>query len=141
MSRSRLEVRTASNQNLLYSRAKAVWMFSTSVIRSSPLSNPIRQEESAKSVRVPRVPAKPEACIPANGPPPLNHLDISAPLDAPIRSVMDFLKSAVASAISKGSPIPYTFGDRLDLDQSLWTLQNGTKRVGRSKLRELLPQP
>ena len=53
---------------------------------------------------------------------------------------MDFLKSAVASAISKGSPIPYNFGDRLDLDQSLWTLQNGTKRVGRSKLRELLVQ-
>ena len=43
---------------------------------------------------------------------------------------MDFLKSAVASAISKGPPFPYTFGDRLDLDQSFWTLHNGTKRVG-----------
>ena len=42
---------------------------------------------------------------------------------------MDFLKSAVASAISKGPPFPYSFGDRLDLDQSFWTLNNGTKRV------------
>lgn len=43
---------------------------------------------------------------------------------------MDFLKSAVASAISKGPPFPYTFGDRQDIDQSIWTLYNGTKRVG-----------
>lgn len=44
---------------------------------------------------------------------------------------MDFLKSAVASAISttKG-PFPgFTFGDRQDIDQSIWTLQNGTRKV------------
>ncbi|RDW91424.1 hypothetical protein BP5796_02589 [Coleophoma crateriformis] len=41
---------------------------------------------------------------------------------------MDFLKSAVASAISKGPPFPYTFGDRVDVDQSIWTLYNGTRR-------------
>ncbi|KAL3424429.1 hypothetical protein PVAG01_03710 [Phlyctema vagabunda] len=41
---------------------------------------------------------------------------------------MDFLKSAVASAISKGPPFPYTFGDRVDVDQSIWTLYNGVKR-------------
>jgi len=42
---------------------------------------------------------------------------------------MDFLKSAVASAISKGPPFPYTFGDRVDVDSSIWGLYNGTKRV------------
>ncbi|KAI9827066.1 MAG: hypothetical protein M1819_007058 [Sarea resinae] len=41
---------------------------------------------------------------------------------------MDFLKSAVASAISKGPPFPYSFGDKVDVSQSLWTLHNGTKR-------------
>ncbi|KAF8476197.1 armadillo-type protein [Kalaharituber pfeilii] len=41
---------------------------------------------------------------------------------------MDFLKSAVASAISKGPPFPYTFGDRVDVDNSIWALHNGTKR-------------
>ncbi|KAE9377701.1 kinase family protein-like protein [Stipitochalara longipes BDJ] len=41
---------------------------------------------------------------------------------------MDFLKSAVASAISKGPPFPYTFGDRVDVDTSIWNLFNGTKR-------------
>ncbi|KAI9806207.1 MAG: hypothetical protein M1825_006322 [Sarcosagium campestre] len=41
---------------------------------------------------------------------------------------MDYLKSAVASAISKGPPFPYTFGDRVDVDHSIWTLHNGTKR-------------
>ncbi|KAH8893310.1 ARM repeat-containing protein [Thozetella sp. PMI_491] len=42
---------------------------------------------------------------------------------------MDFLKSAVASAIAaKGPPFPYTFGDKVDLDPSIWTLYNGTKR-------------
>ncbi|KAA8571523.1 hypothetical protein EYC84_001523 [Monilinia fructicola] len=41
---------------------------------------------------------------------------------------MDFLKSAVASAISKGPPFPYTFGDQVDIDQSIWKLYNGTKR-------------
>jgi SCY1-like protein 1 len=44
---------------------------------------------------------------------------------------MDFLKSAVASAILKGPPFPYSFGDRVDVDQSIWTLHNGTKRVCR----------
>ena len=43
---------------------------------------------------------------------------------------MDFLKSAVASAISKGYPSwGYSFGDRVDIDDSIWTLHNGTKRV------------
>ncbi|OAX78338.1 SCY1 protein kinase [Emergomyces africanus] len=41
---------------------------------------------------------------------------------------MDFLKSAVASAIAKGSSFPYSFGDRLDNNESIWTLHNGTKR-------------
>ncbi|MCJ1355380.1 MAG: hypothetical protein MMC33_005371 [Icmadophila ericetorum] len=41
---------------------------------------------------------------------------------------MEFLKSAVASAISKGPPFPYTFGEKIDLEQSIWTLYNGTKR-------------
>ncbi|KAA6410234.1 MAG: SCY1 kinase [Lasallia pustulata] len=41
---------------------------------------------------------------------------------------MDFLKSAVASAISKDPPFPYTFGDRVEVDSSIWTLYNGTKR-------------
>lgn len=42
---------------------------------------------------------------------------------------MDFLKSAVASAIAKGPAFPYTFGDIVDLDRSIWTLHNGTRRV------------
>jgi SCY1-like protein 1 len=42
---------------------------------------------------------------------------------------MDFLKSAMASAISKGPAFGYTFGDRVDIDESIWTLYNGTKRV------------
>lgn len=42
---------------------------------------------------------------------------------------MDFLKSAVASAIAKGPAFPYTFGDIVDVDQSIWTLHNGTRRV------------
>ncbi|KAH7125130.1 armadillo-type protein [Dendryphion nanum] len=41
---------------------------------------------------------------------------------------MDFLKSAVASAISKGPAFGYSFGDRVDIDDSIWTLYNGTKR-------------
>ncbi|KAI0134320.1 armadillo-type protein [Xylariales sp. AK1849] len=41
---------------------------------------------------------------------------------------MDFLKSAVASAIAKGPPFPYTFGDKVDVDASIWTLYNGTRR-------------
>lgn len=42
---------------------------------------------------------------------------------------MDFLKSAVASAMAKGPPFPYSFGDRVDVDESIWTLYNGTKRA------------
>ena len=42
---------------------------------------------------------------------------------------MDFLKSAVASAIAKGPPFPYNWGDRIDIDQSIWSLFNGTRRV------------
>lgn len=45
---------------------------------------------------------------------------------------MDFLKSAVASAISKSSSFPYSLEDRVDLEQSYWTLNNATKRVGLS---------
>ncbi|PGG99687.1 SCY1 protein kinase [Helicocarpus griseus UAMH5409] len=41
---------------------------------------------------------------------------------------MDFLKSAVASAIAKGSSFPYSFGDRVDNNDSIWTLHNATKR-------------
>ncbi|KAG9251264.1 armadillo-type protein [Emericellopsis atlantica] len=41
---------------------------------------------------------------------------------------MDFLKSAVASAIASGPPFPYSFGDRVDVDESIWTLHNGTRR-------------
>ncbi|PVI07752.1 ARM repeat-containing protein [Periconia macrospinosa] len=46
---------------------------------------------------------------------------------------MDFLKSAVASAISKGPAFGYSFGDRVDIDESIWTLHNGTKREDGSK--------
>lgn len=43
---------------------------------------------------------------------------------------MDFLKSAVASAISSSSPFPgYTFGDQVDIERSIWTVYNATKRV------------
>lgn len=49
-------------------------------------------------------------------------------------SAMDFLKSAVASAIAKGPAFGYSFGERVDIDQSIWTLQNGTKRVNSTKL-------
>jgi len=42
---------------------------------------------------------------------------------------MDFLKSAVASAISKGPLGAYIVGERVDLDNSVWTLNNATKRV------------
>jgi SCY1-like protein 1 len=53
---------------------------------------------------------------------------------------MDFLKSAVASAISKGPAFGYTFEDRVDIDQSIWTLHNGTKRVGECMLLHLIVQ-
>jgi len=43
---------------------------------------------------------------------------------------MDFFKSAIASAISQG-PLPgYTIAERVDVEQSIWTLNNGTKKVG-----------
>lgn len=43
---------------------------------------------------------------------------------------MDFLKSAVAAAgIAKGPSLPFTFGEQVPLDQSIWKLYNGTKRV------------
>ncbi|WPH00751.1 Hypothetical protein R9X50_00358100 [Acrodontium crateriforme] len=45
---------------------------------------------------------------------------------------MDFLKSAVAS-IAKGPAFAYSFGDRVDIEQSIWTLHNGTKREDGSK--------
>ncbi|KAK5171363.1 Nuclear aminoacylation-dependent tRNA export pathway component [Saxophila tyrrhenica] len=45
---------------------------------------------------------------------------------------MDFLKSAVAS-IAKGPAFPYSFGDRVDIDQSIWTLHNGTRREDGSR--------
>ncbi|CAL5873450.1 uncharacterized protein PFLUO_LOCUS7729 [Penicillium psychrofluorescens] len=41
---------------------------------------------------------------------------------------MDFLKSAVASAIAKGSSLPFSIGDRVDIGDSIWTLHNATKR-------------
>ncbi|KAJ5880732.1 uncharacterized protein N7473_011785 [Penicillium subrubescens] len=41
---------------------------------------------------------------------------------------MDFLKSAVASAIAKGSSFPVSMGDRVDIGDSIWTLHNGTRR-------------
>ncbi|SPN97476.1 probable protein kinase family protein [Cephalotrichum gorgonifer] len=46
---------------------------------------------------------------------------------------MDFLKSAVASAIAKGPPFPYSFGEKVDIDESIWTLSNGTKREDGSR--------
>lgn len=48
---------------------------------------------------------------------------------------MDFLKSAVASAIAKSSSFPYTIGDRIDSNESIWNLFNGTKKVCTLTLR------
>lgn len=42
---------------------------------------------------------------------------------------MDFLKNAVASAMAAGPPFPYNFGDKVDVDESVFTLYNGTKRA------------
>ncbi|KAI0206173.1 armadillo-type protein [Astrocystis sublimbata] len=43
---------------------------------------------------------------------------------------MDFLKSAVASAMAaQGPSFPYSFGDKVDIDASIWTLYNGTRRA------------
>lgn len=41
---------------------------------------------------------------------------------------MDFLKNAVASAMASGPPFPYNFGDKVDIDESVFTLYNGTRR-------------
>ncbi|KAK6517309.1 hypothetical protein TWF281_003968 [Arthrobotrys megalospora] len=46
---------------------------------------------------------------------------------------MEFLKSAVASAVSRGPAFGYSFGDRVDLDDSIWALHNGTKKDDGSK--------
>lgn len=50
---------------------------------------------------------------------------------------MNFLKSAVASAIAQGPPFPYNFGDKVDIDESIWTLYNGTKRVSSKAHRNI----
>lgn len=42
---------------------------------------------------------------------------------------MDFLKSAVASALAGGPLGGYSVGERIDLDSSIWSLTNATKRV------------
>ena len=42
---------------------------------------------------------------------------------------MDFLKSAVASAIAKGPLAGYVVGDRADFEDSIWSVHNATKRV------------
>ncbi|KAI1270695.1 ARM repeat-containing protein [Xylariaceae sp. FL1019] len=43
---------------------------------------------------------------------------------------MDFLKSAVASAMAaQGPPFPYSFSDKVDIDASIWTLYNGTRKA------------
>lgn len=51
---------------------------------------------------------------------------------------MDFLKFAVASAISKSSNFPATIGDKVDVDPSIWTLNNGTKRVTKTRLLDCI---
>ena len=73
---------------------------------------------------------------------PQTHLLIFAPL-APLQArcvctyppvfAMDFLKSAVASAIAKGSSFPCSLGERVDIGDSIWTLHNATKRVRGSR--------
>jgi SCY1-like protein 1 len=54
---------------------------------------------------------------------------------------MDFLKSAVASAMAKGPPFPYSFGDKVDVDESMWTLTNGTKKVGMATFEDASSLP
>lgn len=56
-------------------------------------------------------------------------------------AVMDFLKSAVASAIVQGLPFPYSFGDKVDIDESIWTLFNGTKRASPGPLQSRVQLP
>ncbi|EPS37165.1 hypothetical protein H072_9244 [Dactylellina haptotyla CBS 200.50] len=46
---------------------------------------------------------------------------------------MEFLKSAVASAVSRGPAFGYSLGDRVDLSDSIWALHNGTKKEDGSK--------
>ncbi|KAI9728742.1 MAG: hypothetical protein M1828_002848 [Chrysothrix sp. TS-e1954] len=46
---------------------------------------------------------------------------------------MDFLKSAVASAISKGPLGAYIIGDKVDSSGSIWSLNNAVKRDGNVK--------
>ncbi|EGX44734.1 hypothetical protein AOL_s00188g72 [Orbilia oligospora ATCC 24927] len=46
---------------------------------------------------------------------------------------MEWLKSAAASAVSRGPAFGYSFGDRVDLDDSIWALHNGTKKDDGSK--------
>lgn len=63
---------------------------------------------------------------------PTNHLYLSSALRRThflVHVIMDFLKSAVASAIAKGSSFPYSLGDRVDVTDSIWALHNATKRV------------
>ena len=44
--------------------------------------------------------------------------------------IMDFLKSAVAAAgIAKGPSLPFSFAEQVPLDQSIWKLYNGNKKV------------
>lgn len=59
----------------------------------------------------------------------IDHLNRTSGTTCANSDQMDFLKSAVASAIAKGPAFGYSFGERVDIDQSIWTLQNGTKRV------------
>jgi len=55
--------------------------------------------------------------------------------------VMDFLKSAVVSAIAKTSSVPYSFDAKIDIDQSIWTLHNSTKKVPSEDARAELHCP
>ncbi|KZZ97265.1 protein kinase [Ascosphaera apis ARSEF 7405] len=41
---------------------------------------------------------------------------------------MDFLKSAVASAIAKSSSLPFILEGQVDVEDSLWTLNNATRK-------------
>ncbi|CAG7986553.1 unnamed protein product [Penicillium olsonii] len=41
---------------------------------------------------------------------------------------MDFLKSAIGSAIAKGGGLPFSLGDKVDIGDSVWSLHNATKR-------------
>ncbi|KAI5283437.1 hypothetical protein KEM54_002132 [Ascosphaera aggregata] len=45
---------------------------------------------------------------------------------------MDFLKSAVASAIAKSSSLPFILEDQVDVDDSIWTLYNATRKSDNS---------